>query len=164
VARQALFANIRGLQFVHNNVTLAGLDYHALKLYSMFQLWMMGVSSLPFYAHVNLGPHADRLAALILAEDPAEPWRYGSTIAVLGANEPDLAAVFAQPERIRLYGHNLYRFVVAGLHSFHFVSSHAPSPELQSLFLHHDGTWPVFKRKYHDYPDIVRKIQQMKGK
>lgn len=162
-ARRALFANIRNPTFVHNNSILTGLDYEALKLHSMFQIWMMGVSTNPFFAHVELGRHEKELANLLLAEDPAEPWRYGSTVAVIGGNDPDWAGLFSQPERIRLYGHNVYRFVAAGIYSFHYVSSHAPDSDFQHLFLQPNGTWPIFQGHFSDYPDLVKKAHQLRS-
>jgi len=153
---------VRNLTFDGKHSILSGLDYKALKLYSMFQLWMMGVSTNPFFAHVDLGPHEKRLAALLLAEDPVEPWRYGSTIAVIGGNDPDWAGLFSQPERIKLFGHNVYRFVAAGIHSYHYVSSHAPFRGFQHLFLQAEGTWPIFQSHFNDYEDLVKKAQELR--
>jgi hypothetical protein len=113
-ARRSLFKNIRNIQFDGKHAILTGLEYKPLKLYSMFQIWMMGVSTHPFYSHVNLGPHADLLAELLRNEEPSEPWRYGSTIAVLGGQNGDFAGIFSQPEQTRMFSHHVYRFVVAG--------------------------------------------------
>jgi hypothetical protein len=159
-ARRRLFKNVRTLNFnVHNNSIIKGLDYKTFKLYSMFQLWMMAVSKNPFFAHVDIGVHEHKLAALILADDPAEPWRYGSTVAVIGGNNADWAGLFSQPERIRLFGQNVYRFVLAGMYTFNYVSSHAPDRWVQHLFLQKDGTWPIFRSRFTEYPDLVRKAQ-----
>lgn len=159
-ARRSLFNNIRNIQFDGKHAILTGLEYKPLKLYSMFQIWMMGVSTHPFYSHVNLGPHTDRLAELLRSEEPSEPWRYGSTIAVLGGKNDDFAGIFSQPEQTRMRGHCIYRFVVAGLHSYHFVSGHAPEPGFQFLFLQKDGTWPIFRSRISDYPHLIEKLYQ----
>ncbi len=119
----------------------------------------MGVSTHPFYAHVNLGPHTEKLASLLLTDDPGDTWLYGSTLAVINCNSGNLPGIFTQPERIKLWGHNVYRFVFAGLHCFIFVSSHAPELECQSLFLQKDGTWPIFSGPITDYPHVMQKIR-----
>jgi hypothetical protein len=162
VARKAVFGRIRALGFSKGSVILDGLDYRAIKLFTMFQLWMMGISTHPFYAHVILGPHAEKLASLLLADDPGDTWLYGSTLAVINCNNASLPGIFTQPERIKLWGHNVYRFVFAGLHCFFFVSSHAPERECQSLFLQKDGTWPIFSGPITDYPHVMQKIRAFK--
>lgn len=158
ISRRSLFGKIRNLNFQGNSAIISGLDYKSLKLNSMYQLWMMGVSEHPFYANVYLGPHLTRLGELLLNDDPGEPWQYGTTVSSLGGNDPNYTGIFSQPEKTRIFNHNLYRYVIAGFHHFTYVTSHPPAAGFQKLFLQKDGSVPIFRSNFRDYPDLVRKF------
>lgn len=160
LASRSLFRNVRNLKIDGRHTIMTGLDYKALKLYSMFQIWMMGESTHPFYSHVRLGPHSARIANLLRDENPAEPWRYGNTIALIGNEIENFSGIFSQPEQARLSKHYIYRFVVAGLHSYHFVSGHPPELGFQYLFLQEDGSWPIFRSRISDYPELIERLHQ----
>ena len=82
IARKQLFSKVRSLDLSKGGAALTGLDSSPIKLFTMFQLWMMGVAKNDFYSHVQLGPHEEQLRNLLLTNDPSYPWRYGTTLAV----------------------------------------------------------------------------------
>ncbi len=161
IAREQLFASVRRLDLSNGTTVLAGLDYIPIKLFTMFQLWMMGVAKNPFYSHVQLGPHEEKLRTLLVTDNPDDTWRYGTTLAVLGTESNRLDGLFSQPSRTRLLSHNAYRYVVAGIHCFSYVTSHASGDAYNQLFLQTDGTWPVFVNKMSDYPYLEAQVRHL---
>ena len=49
-----------------------GIDYSRFKLFQLSILWRAGVTTREFFSKVTLGPHAERLREMLLAEDPGE--------------------------------------------------------------------------------------------
>jgi hypothetical protein len=140
----------------------SGLDYTKLKIFQMSLLWRMGISTLPYYAHVNLGKHEEILRQMLRAENPGEPWRYGCIASLLShAGEPMLG-IFSQPHRNKLFGHWCYRLVLAGMHLYVIVSSHKPSPIEDCVFLSPSGTWPLFSREIFDFPHLREQVIELR--
>ena len=156
VARRSLYSGIRNHSYISNCAVVTGLDYKSIKLYSMYQIWMMGVSKDPYYSNVNLGLHKNLLADCLLRDDPLEPWQYGTTVAVLGGNDSRYSGIFSQPDRTRKHQLNVYRYVVAGLHHFHYITNQKPHWGIQHLFLQKNGRMPIVKRELADYPHLTQ--------
>ena len=140
----------------------AGLEYTKFKLFQMSLLWRMGVSTLPYYAHVNLGKHEEILRRMLLSEDPGEPWRYGCIATLLKHVGEPMLGIFAQPERTKLLGHSCYRLVLAGMHWYIFVSSHQPRSIVDSLFLVPSGTWTLFHGEIFDFPYLRAQVMDLR--
>ena len=51
-------------------------DYSTFKLFGMSLLWRMGESSVFMFRPVRLGPHAERLRSMLLADNPGQPHEY----------------------------------------------------------------------------------------
>lgn len=160
-AARKIFRGIRTLDFSNGGNVLQDLNYEETKLFSMFQLWMMGIASHPFFAHVDLGPHERILREMLLAGDPGEPWQYGSTLGVIGGGDEWLTGIMSQPDSIRLRGRRCYRYVIAGVHSFTFVGSHPPVTDEQHLFLQTDGKWPIFPDTIKAHPKLMSQIKSI---
>jgi hypothetical protein len=161
IAREQLFASVRRLNLSNDTSVLTGLDYPQIKLFTMFQLWMMGVAKNPFYSHVKLGQHEEELRKLLDTNNPSAPWHFGTTLAVLRTESDRLDGLFTQPNRIRLFRHDAYRYVIAGIHCFSFVTCHDSGHDYHKLFLQTDGTWPVFVNKLSDYPYLQAQVQHL---
>ena len=95
-------------------VFLSGLDYHQLRLFQLSVLWRAGVSTLPFFTDVQLGPHAEKLRRLVHAGDPGPSDRYCCVMFGLKYEKQAFAGVVMQPGRVRLHGQIAYRFVFGG--------------------------------------------------
>jgi hypothetical protein len=137
-----------------------GLDYPKFKLFQMSLLWRMGISSHSFYAHVKLGKHEPLLRSMLRAEDPGEPWRYGCIATLLTHAQKPVLGLFSQPERIKLWGHSCYRFVLAGMHWYSFASSHRPSATACKLVLDSSGTWILFQGELCDLPYLRAQVDE----
>ena len=102
---------------------LNGIDYRKFKLFLMSVLWRAGVSSHPFYSHVELGPHEEKLRLKLINEDPGAPTDYGCAIYSLLLDGAPLRAMFVEPTPARVDNHKIYRFVFSGFVFIYFVSS-----------------------------------------
>lgn len=159
-ARRQIYTALKKLDPDQDPRVLEGLNYRDCKLFIMFQLWMMGVSSLPFFAGVSLGAHEEFLRQMLLDENPGHAWQYGTTFGILNRPGRPLLGIMGQPDKIRLRGRFAYRYVIAGVHSFTFVGSHPPPllAEERFLFLQENGVWPVCEDAVSNHPYLVRRI------
>lgn len=106
-----------------NFIEVSGLNYQLFKLFELSILWRAGVSSLPFFEDVTLGPHEEILRKMLLEENPGEVRDYGCLM--FGLKDKSVVAdLMVQPERIRFDGINSYRFVFGGFHWQYIISSH----------------------------------------
>lgn len=94
--------------------TARGVDYAKFKLFCMSLLWRSAISSLSYFAEVDLGPHTETLRERLLVEDPGPCWQYGCGI--LFPPDPEAQKIFAgaigPPEALRFKSHRLYRFML----------------------------------------------------
>lgn len=158
-ARRKLFCRSGPvLQRPKGHFVWSGLDYTRLKLFQMSLLWRMGISTLPYYAHVNLGKHEEILRRMLDTEDPGEPWRYGCIATLLNHAGQPMLGIFSQPDRIKLFGHSCYRLVLAGMHWYIFASSHKPSSIEDCLFLSPSGTWALLHGEILDFPYLREQV------
>lgn len=119
-----------------------GLDYAKIKLFQMSLLWRCSIAEGPTFAEVDLGPHAERLRQMLLAEDTGRPWEYGCIIAALRKSER-WTGIVKFPGKLRIEGHNAYHLVVKGLVWLYVVSSHAQKLSGQGSFLSESGDLPI---------------------
>lgn len=75
---KAAFVEAKGVTTARHKdkILFHNLDYRQFKLFQLSLLWRMGVSTLPFFKDVALGPHEERLRVALLAEDPLQPQQY----------------------------------------------------------------------------------------
>jgi hypothetical protein len=120
-------------------IIIRGVNYKALRMFQLSILWRAGVSTLPFFSQVSLGPHQERIRALIITEDPGIPWQYGCFMYALvhdGRMQEDLVV---QPTPSRLDDVPCYRFVFGGHVWLYFVASHQHAKKLESASLDPSG-------------------------
>jgi hypothetical protein len=128
----------------------------------MSLLWRMSISSLPIYGMVQLGKHEEIMRRGLLAEDPGEPWRYACASVLLTHRAKSLPDVFSQPERIRFGKQTCYRFLVAGMLWFMFVSSHPPTHLPIQSFLSPTGDWTMFHGEFEDFEFLRQQIKLLR--
>ena len=115
---------------------ISGFDYPEFKLFQLSTLWMAGISSLPFFSHVTLGVHEERIRDMLFRSDPGEPYEYGCSMWAtrLAGERSDLVV---QPGRVkkRLLNRVAYRFTFGGYKWIYFVSTLPPkTPEERVVF------------------------------
>ena len=56
-----------------DRITFHNLDYRQFRLFQLSLLWRMGVSTLPFFKDVALGPHEEKLRLALMRRTPSSP-------------------------------------------------------------------------------------------
>lgn len=136
-------------------LTITGVDYAKFKLFQLSLLWRAGVSRRPEFAAVTLGPHAERLRQMLLAERPGDANEYGCTI--LFPPDPVAQELFRHaigaPTAGRFQSHHVYRFLVGMLCWMFTVSNHMRELPPGYFSLGEDGTLRFFngQRPMMDY-------------
>lgn len=128
------------------------LDYHRLKLYLLSLLWRMGVSSLPEFRLVRLGPHEERIRAMLLAADPGRANDYGCILQVV-TDRGNRIPVTRVPDRHRVDPLTMqYRLLIDGLLLIWPVGADAVRDRatLSEFYLQEDGTWWVLAQRRVD--------------
>lgn len=125
---------------------LSEIDYIPFRLFQLSVLWRASVSTVDFFANVSLGDHEEKIRRLLISGNPGLPWQYGCVICGLIANETVLTDLMIQPDRLRIHGHNAYRFVFGGFMWVYLVSNHISPTPIQSACLDPAGKLTVLVR------------------
>lgn len=141
---------------------LEGFDYTAFKLFQMSTLWRCGVSRQAAFKQVNLGAHSERLRQMLLADDPGEPWRYGSLLFTVHLDGEKIDDLMVEPSWSKLDSHRVYRFVFGGMVWITFASSHAPNRFISENFLQRDGTYRMRAQKIKEMTFLMNSIEKIK--
>ncbi|WP_306476596.1 hypothetical protein [Methyloversatilis sp.] len=119
---------------------LAELDYRKVKLFQLSVLWRAGVSSLPTFSQVQLGPHEERIRTMLLTEDPGSTTTYGCIMFMLVHGHERVQDLLVPPTWARFVGQKSYRFVFGGLVFLYLVSSTKPPSFVADHLLQERGT------------------------
>ncbi len=125
-------------------------DYSSFKLFHLSVLFRAGVSTLPTFSEVSLGPHQERLRQMILRRDPGEFWQYPVFGLVLV--EPKTQRIFqtvTRCQRGRLLGLRCYYIAYGGVQWWFCVSSQRKF-ELEQIVLQGDGRMPLASIPWND--------------
>jgi hypothetical protein len=122
-----------------NLLIFSGIDYAKFKLFQLSILWRAGVSTLPLFERVQLGPHSERLRILLLVEDPGPAELYACIMWVLTTSTGVVPALIMQPTQVRNLGKPTYRFTMGGLMWVYFVTSQPPGYPFQYCVLQKTG-------------------------
>jgi hypothetical protein len=131
-------------------VIVRGVDYKALRLFQLSILWRAGVTSLPFFEQVRLGPHQERLRQLLLKEDTGIPWQYGCLMFALTHEDQVQEDLIVQPTWTRIDGIFGYRFVFGGFVWVYIVGNHQTAKRLETESLHPSGELRILKSELAD--------------
>jgi hypothetical protein len=99
---------------------LRGIDYCRFKLFQLSILWRAGVSSLPFFERVQLGPHQERLREMLLAGDPGKSSTYPSILWGLTLKPGEPPGMLMQPLRKSTLGRQSFCLFWADVYLFRF--------------------------------------------
>lgn len=121
---------------------IANLDPRVLKLFLLSVLWRAGVSSLPMFKHIDLGPHEERLRVILLSDNLALPLGYPCVVIPLLFEGEHFRDYIVEPTPGRIEGHKCYRFVFGGFVFMFFVSNHNLPAKFERTVLADSG--PVF--------------------
>ncbi len=142
---------------------LEGIDYSRFKLFHLSLLWRAGVSTREEYDSVRLGPHAQRLAKLLLTDDPGPRNRYplGAVGLVHRPSNKFLEGFVVSLGSRRVEGHTVYLFVFGGCMWCYGVSSHEANWFPNSLS--ESGCLTVPIESFDEFP-LMRDFLRMYGR
>ena len=121
---------------------LKGLDYPQFKLFHLSVLWRCSVSKSDFTANVNLDPHENSIASLILNETPDKESRYriwGSVLIWEGEDNRVVHECVFFPQTGKIEGHRVYKIGYAGCEWGFFISNHS-THQFRNVCLKDDGS------------------------
>lgn len=138
------------------------IPYREIKLFFMSMLWKMAVSEDPYYCAVNLGADEPRLRRLLVAEDAAEPWRYGCMVSLLMHGGTLLGDYFSQPAQWDSGNHPDHKFfchVAAGVMLLHIASTKTPPVQTRMHYLKPREMWRIRAEEIRGYPPLWMEFQ-----
>lgn len=125
-----------------NAVFWITVNYSSFKLFHLSVLFRAGVSTLPTYSEVSLGPHQEKLRQLLLNRDPGEFWQYPIfAYAVVHHQTKRLIPMVSQVQRSSFDGQRCYGMMYGGAEWWICVSSHR-NQAFQAAALQSDGRMP----------------------
>lgn len=120
------------------------VDYSVLKLFQLSLLWRAHLSTHQMFSLVQLGPHAERLRAMIFAEDPGRSWQYPCVLAAVCNGDRHMPGLITPPLRHRIKGSLCYSISFAGFSWMFAVTHRIHSHPWREYCVREDGTLPVF--------------------
>lgn len=136
--------------------TVGGADYKRLKLFFLSLLWRFGVTSVDILSGTDLGPHAEVLRKMLLAEDPGGCLVYPCLVTAVTWKGTHIADLIVGPSTAKMEGHRIWQFVVAGFVFTFFVSSHLPPAGISSAFLQSNGSLIIGVREIEEIDFLYR--------
>ncbi len=120
----------------------ARFDYASFKLFHLSVLFRAGVSSLPTYADVSLGPHEERMRKILFSRKPGEYWQYPIFgHAVVHHETKRLVPMVSQGVRSNFKWLRCYGMIYGRVQWWVGVSSHR-NTEFEGACLQSDGQMP----------------------
>src|SRR5260221_3363668 len=101
-----------------------GLNYQKFKLFYLSVLWRAHASKAPEFRSIQLGPHADKLRRMILANDAGSADRYGLHLKELTHGGVRMRDFISAPQISRPESHTVYRLIFGGFEWNIWMSSH----------------------------------------
>ena len=124
-------------------LTVTGVDYARFKLFLLSLLWRAGVSGLPAFNQVRLGPHEEVLRRQLLDSNPGPRHQYPCSLSAFTKHAELIRQTIIFPYSLRMDGHRAYRIVFAGLRCTYWVSGHVRPSQVRSGVMTEEGNLPV---------------------
>ena len=137
------------------------IDYKLLRLFQLSILWRAGVSTLPFFSTVNLGPHQERLRKLLHAGDVGVPWQYGCLMCSILYSSELQKDVIVQPTWTRIAGVFGYRFVCGGFAWVFCVANHPTYTGIETASLDPNGILRILKTDLSSAQFIIDTMKKL---
>lgn len=118
-------------------------DYAPFKLFHLLNLYRAGVSTLPTFAHVRLGPHLDNLRTMLKTRDPGPADKYQvAGVATFNPKTLELAWTVSAPQKRRADMKVGWEWMYGGVDWMIAVSGGFP-PVTKKSALQDDGTMRI---------------------
>ncbi len=145
-------------QTVGRVMTVREIDYSRFKLFLLSLLWRAGVSSLPPFDQVKLGPHEERLRKALRDRNPGARHEYPCILSAFSKHVELVRQTLIHPYPLRVGGHRAYNSIFSGLGCTFVVSRHVRSDQVRSGVLTEDGTLPIVFLTAEQEDRLVRQI------
>ncbi|MCP4492634.1 MAG: hypothetical protein GY820_35800 [Gammaproteobacteria bacterium] len=142
-------------------VHLKGIEYSKFKLFALSILWRAGVSNLPVFDQVNLGPHEEKLREMVLNDDPGEEGNYPFIMSPIVHEKEVQEALIVKPTWTRLGDHYSYRFVFGGIAWVFVVSSHKVPQEVVEASISKNNELTMLPWEVSDMRFIVNMAKEL---
>jgi hypothetical protein len=137
-------------------------DYAAFKLFHLSILFRAGVSTLPTFAEVALGPHEEVLRQMLLSRDPGPEDRYPIfAYAVVHHRSQRLVQMVSKGQAARLGGRRCYGTMYGGAQWWVCVARDR-NPEFQQVALRADGTMDLAAVPWNEIAVIQEASQALR--
>jgi hypothetical protein len=110
-------------------------------------MWRFGVTKLAVFKGARLGPHAEKLRRMLLAEDPGDPLAYPCLLTAVTWRTKHIGNFIAPPFLAKMDGNHIWSFVVAGIVFTFFVTSHVPNEVPPPAFLRRNGSLSIMRKE-----------------
>lgn len=136
-----------------------GIDYAKFKLFHLSILFRASISSLRTFSQVSLGPHEERIRAMLFNHDPGRSSHYQISAYIVVKDDGSVVQqLISQPIKFNFCGHPIYNMMFGGCAWHYKVSSHS-SADFTEIALRSNGTMPVPVERWQAEPFI----QGLKG-
>jgi len=121
----------------YQELRLTGAEYSIVKLFHLSVLWRTGAAE--WCRNVSLGPHAARIASMLMSGNPGDRTCYPIVGSLLIGPEGDVRQVITEPLRCHWLGNRIYYMCYAGCR-WHFVmDANARLPDSLGLAIEPNG-------------------------
>jgi hypothetical protein len=103
-------------------IIVQGFDPNSFRLFGLSLLWRAHVAKGYMFRDVKLGPHAQRIRAMLRNENPGQPHEYPFTFAKIVGLDTH-GHILIAPMRAKYQGHTVYHFMARGYEWVFLVSS-----------------------------------------
>ncbi|WEN14136.1 hypothetical protein PY254_12920 [Rhodanobacter sp. AS-Z3] len=145
-------------------VSVTGIDYRQFKLFLLSLLWRAGVAKARYFERVRLGPHEERLRAMLRDDDPGPYHLYPCIFWGLNLKPDEIPELMVQPCRDKVWGQSTYHFVVPGLKLVYFVSNQRLPRKRSQFVLQHDGSLVFQVRSVLELQSVSGFMKQFESK
>ncbi len=134
-ARKVLFGGVSiAVQNEGSGIVVSEIDYKLFKLFQLSVLWRASVSKHKMFKDIDLGPHEKVIRQMIISDAPGTEQKYCCVMMGIKYGEDAISSFIDQPEKRRLDGHIVYRFIFGSIAWIYFATSHSV-PKLVSEFI-----------------------------
>ncbi len=153
-ARYWLNANVLPGSIQDEAIVLRGIEYLRFKLYHLSILYRAGISSLPTFRHIDLGPHQEWIRLMLLEQSDSDKYHIVPA-ALIKDDRTVVKRVMTFPKWSYIEGHTFYNTIYAGCAWGIKTSSHE-FPGLSATGLQVNGDMLVNCEEYNDYEELMQ--------
>ncbi|MCF6281077.1 MAG: hypothetical protein L3J28_02525 [Candidatus Polarisedimenticolaceae bacterium] len=140
-ARKVLFGGVEITVLNEDGgIVVSDIDYKLFKLFQLSILWRASISNHKMFKDVSLGPHELTIRKMLMSNKPGTAIEYCCVMMAIKAGEDTMSSFIDQPEKKRINGYVVYRFIFGSIAWLYFVASHNVPKIIRGFVLSETGT------------------------